>query len=470
MTNIRNPGEVRVHFVESNSQVFLLRQIAGSLASGVSGCLSVQPRCPAYGGDWFGGLGRAWYDSSQSDAGRVELIARSIQRPITYSLERGRPGSVIDTLKAAFVFDRLYGAFLYDTEGHLLVQAGEGNPETLTNTRLAEIVIRGFSRGGSGGGYGDDEVFSCFVPLRSSEGQRIGLLQVTRSKAEMREALGRIQKRLLGGYLLICLLFILLLVYIHELFFARPLIALQRTIARIEGGSHSDRAPVSGPSEWTELSQRFNHMLDAIEMREKELLKKDIEERKLKDRLRDSEKLATIGEMAASIGHEIGTPLSTVDGIAQRTLRKAPKGPASQGLQSIREQILRIEDFVRHLLALGRGHGGQSATDLLAAARLAILDTDFGGGERITAQWPEKSEAILVHSDSLRLRIALRNLLDNALQSQPDSRVQVSVERIGNRAVCRIDDDGPGVPPDERQHIFEPFVTHRSDGTGIGRV
>ncbi len=414
----------------------------------------------------WNGVGTTLRDRMQED---VELIARSIQRPITYSLERGRPGSVIDTLKAAFVFDRLYGAFLYDTQGNLLAKAGEGSPASGRIARLTEIALRDDSGGGYNLASGDEETFSFFVPLRTAAGQRIGLLQVTRSKEEMQEALAAIRNRLLLGYVTVCGLLILLLVVVHETFFARPLRRLQATILRIETGVNWDRAPALGPREWTELSKGFNRMLDAIEAREREISRKEMEGRDLRRRLNEAEKLATLGEMAASIGHEIGTPLSTVDGIAQRALRQTGEDPARKRFEAIREQIRRIEDFVRHLLTLGRSTGGQPTANLVEAARMGIHDLeDDEQREAVSLEAPSEWESIRVGSDSLRLRIAFRNLLENALRSRAGTQVRIVIERGDGYAICRISDDGPGVPPELQQRIFEPFVSGRPDGTGVG--
>ncbi len=412
------------------------------------------------------GVGTTFRERMQED---VELIARSIQRPITYSLERGRPGSVVDTLKAAFVFDRLYGAFLYDTQGNLLAKAGEGSPAPGRIARSPEIALRDDSGGGYDLALGDEETFSFFVPLRAADGQRIGLLQVTRSEEEMRAALAAIRERLLLGYVAVCVFLIVLLALVHETFFARPLRRLQATILRIESGSDWDRAPALGPREWTELSRGFNRMLDAIEAREREISRKEMEGRELRRRLDEAEKLATLGEMAASIGHEIGTPLSTMDGIAQRALRQTDEDPARNHFQTIREQIRRIENFVRHLLTLGRSEGGPSTGDLVEAARLGVLDLDDDRQRAaVSLEVPPQPDSVRVGSDPLRLRIAFRNLLENALRSRAGTRVRIVIGRADGDAVCRIEDDGPGVPPELQQRIFEPFVSGRADGTGVG--
>ena len=412
----------------------------------------------------FAGVGETLRSQLREE---VELIARSLERPLVYSLERDRSGSVKDALETAFVFDRVYGAFLYDTSGTLLAKAGRGESAERTD-RYARILDRG-EAAGRYDVFGGEAVFSFFVPLVSEEGERIGLLQVVRNQNEMDERMTAIQWRFLRGYLLFSVLFFVILC-VYGLVVSRPILRLRDTMRRIQGGRRRERALERGPSELRELAATLNGMLDAMESQRIEIGKREAEEKELRSRLRSSEKLAVLGEMAASIGHEIGTPLATMDGIAQRALRTVGDDSSPGYFQSIRSEVRRMEAFVRHLLSLGgTGVNPEALADFSEELANARADTLSAHSGRIRLPDSESADArFLVKGDALRLRITLRNLLENSLQARPDATVVLRLDREGRELVCRIDDNGPGIPAEERSRLFEPFVSGRTNGTGLG--
>lgn len=397
----------------------------------------------------------------------VELIARALERPITYSLERQRVGSLADALETVFVFDRVYGAYLYGVEGNLLAHAGGGQPLLDQEERFAWMAAKG-KGGGEYDVFDGDPVFSFFVPLHAEDGERIGLLQVTRDSAEMRATAEQLRQRFLFGYTVFVLIFITLLAGGYIVSIARPLGNLHATMRRIELGRRHERASTSGPAELGALADALNRMLEAIERQQAELSHRELQETKLKRRLKSSEKLAALGEMAASIGHEIGTPLATIDGTAQRGLRKADPGATEQAFVAIRNEVHRLERFIRQLLSLGNSARQRYASvDLSGVLEEAVKQAQAAHPGRVSIALPEAGSAV-VSGDSLRLEIAIKNIVLNALQSHPGAQVECQLAVDRRRASIRIDDDGPGIEPEERDHLFEPFVSRRAGGKGLG--
>jgi signal transduction histidine kinase len=299
------------------------------------------------------------------------------------------------------------------------------------------------------------------------------MLQVTRSGLEMRAALSRLQGQFILGYSLFILGFSVFLFVLYHYSIYRPVRKLHAAIRRIKPGKRHERVPILGGRELAELGNALNEMLAAIELQQSRLTQKTREGKQLERRLRNSEQLAALGEMAASIGHEIGTPLATIDGYAQRGLRTSEAPATKEVLEAIRNEVVRIEAFIRELLSFGEGRQPKIgpidfAAALSDAARSAQQKRPGGIDLNIDAPtFP--GGAAFVRADPTRIRLVLKNILTNALQSKQRASVQCSAHAENGELVCHIDDDGPGIPPDERERIFAPFYTrHKPGGTGLG--
>ncbi|MFP4069324.1 MAG: ATP-binding protein [Verrucomicrobiota bacterium] len=401
----------------------------------------------------------------------VELIARALAKPLAYSLERDRTNSLMDALEAVFDFERVYGAYLYDLDGHLIAQAGHRRvTDGSTDILSPDLPQRA---AGSYETHSGKSVFSFFVPLDDTSGEPLGILQVTRSGFEMRAALSRLQRQFVLAFSLFIAGFSLFLLFLFHYSILRPVRKLHAAIRRIRPGKRHERVPTEGTRELSELGSALNEMLAAIESQQSELTRKAREEGRLKRRLRNSEQLAALGEIAASIGHEIGTPLATIDGHAQRGARKSESPEGRNTLDAIRREVARIEAFVRELLSFGdRSKSRPHPVDfekILSDAVEQATHEHPGSVDLHVDREAFQQGAPTVHADPARLRLVLKNILSNALQSKPGAQVRCEVKAENQDLVCRIDDDGPGIPPDMRERIFAPFVTRRpGQGKGLG--
>jgi len=401
----------------------------------------------------------------------VELIARALAKPVAYSLERGRSNSLMDALEAAFDFERVYGAYIYDPEGKLIAHAHHDRiEEPATDPNLPGLPLR---REGSYQTHYGEAVFSFFVPLDADDGGPLGMLQVTRSGREMRAALARLRRQFILGYSLFIAGFSLFLFILYHFSIHRPVGRLHHAIRRIKPGKRHERVPATGGRELADLGNALNDMLSAIESQQSQLSQKSREEGRLKRQLRNAEQLAALGEIAASIGHEIGTPLATIDGHAQRGTRKSESPETQTVFQSIRAEVARIERFIRELLSFGEGSPPPARrvdfTSVLSEA--AQLARKKQGGEiEMSVDRPAfEGEYPVILADPTRIRLVLKNILANALQANPAGPVRCEVTAERRDLVCRIDDSGPGIPAPDRERIFTPFFTRRANGgTGLG--
>ena len=184
------------------------------------------------------------------------------------------------------------------------------------------------------------------------------------------------------------------------------------------------------------------------------------------------QRLASLGELAAIVAHEIRTPVAAARGYAQVLLERLPadeprgRAPAEQ----IVVETDRLAALVDDLLGYARPNPPTFTDfDLAALAReTAERHVTLAHGREVRLLC-EADAPVPVRADRERLRQALGNLMLNAVQLSPASETVV-VRACGERRWARVEvaDRGPGVPEADRQRIFEPFFTTRAAGTGLG--
>jgi signal transduction histidine kinase len=208
----------------------------------------------------------------------------------------------------------------------------------------------------------------------------------------------------------------------------------------------------------------------AIAIEDSRLVEENV---RLERRIAQSERLAALGRMAATVAHEFKNPLSAIKSIAQ-VLREDDylKREYARDLELIVGETDRLSRSVTQMLSFA-GSAPQAdeprrAGELLdsvqmlfqkeAAARGVTLKADLGA-----------HEVLLDGAAAASLRDALTNLLLNALHATPKGgRVSLSAVAEGGRLTVAVADTGPGVAADQRERIWEPFYTTKQRGTGLG--
>jgi two-component system sensor histidine kinase HydH len=173
--------------------------------------------------------------------------------------------------------------------------------------------------------------------------------------------------------------------------------------------------------------------------------------------------LATLGEMSAVLAHEIRNPLASLKGHAQLLAEEVPEGKPRGRVTRVVDEAVRLERLTNDLLAFARSAEVKLAPvspgEVLSGAVAAV------GSDRIrldTSRAPA-----LFPLDGPRLQRALANLTENAIDAS-DQPVEAAVFQDGGALVFTVRDHGPGVPPEDRERVFEAFVTGKSHGTGLG--
>lgn len=402
-----------------------------------------------------------------------EIIARAISKPLSYSLELGRIGAVRESLETAFDFDRVYGAHIFGPDGRLIASAGAGRseqpppPEGLPRGEDDEQTRGSFER------VQGEQVYNYFVPLTDTGGRVLGMLQISRRSAEFRNALARLRVWTVTGLIVIGVLLTGIILLAHRSLIGRPIQELVTAMHGFAAGERGGRAPVHGPGEIRSLSDGLNTMLASIERSEHEISERRARERDLEEDLRHSQKLAAIGALATGVAHELGTPLSVVDGRAQRLLRlDDATGRTALEAEAIRAEVGRMENTIRQLMDFAGRNPLRLAPeplDRLVALAVASLSESSKPPEA-TITIATDGPGPVVRVDRNRLHHALVNLLRNATQAAgPGGQVQIGWLQAPAPGI-HVDDNGPGVPAEARSRIFEPFYTSKgvSEGTGLG--
>jgi two-component system, NtrC family, sensor kinase len=422
----------------------------------------------------LGGVGYVALNSIENQVEKqmqkdLELVARAVQLPLSYAMEKDRMGSMQQSLESVFAIDRVYSAYIYDSSGRRMLNLGRTAPEEQRD-KLTRLAADGQKRGGYEQIDGR-EVYSYFVPLTDTGGQINGLLQVTRKQSEFIDNFHLLR---INGALILTLLCILLsgVVLIgHHRAVGVHLGRLADSMTRIAKGDHSHRFEYSGPREIITLGETFNHMLNSIDDAQKTILAHRRRQEELKKQVRRNEKLAALGRFAAGTAHELGTPLCTIGGRAQRALRdKNLSSDLARVFNNIRHEVKRMEYIIQQLLDFSRRNplrcSAVAMSELAESVVSAISEEAHRNGTEVTCDLPDFRTVVIL--DVMRVQQALINLLKNAVQSAPDGRVCLTCRHHDNTAVFQVADNGPGVPRTNQAKIFDPFFTTKPVGQGTG--
>ncbi len=380
--------------------------------------------------------------------------------------------AIIDELSGE---PNVYGVFVYDSGGQPL----HISPPLSRNAALDAEQVAAVGRLGEGQALereiGGERVYSFLRPIRGPRGTVAGVLEVVQPLTFLEAETTHTGQRFLLNTVTLLILVTLLIAWLVRRSVTQPLDRLLVAIRALGQGDLSQRLDQDpGGAELAALAQEFNRMAAQLEAARAQLLREADERVALEGQVRDAQRLAALGNLAAGVAHEIAAPLNVIGGRTEMLLKQATDDAVlKRNLTIIVDQIRRITTIVRNLLDFAKRREASLRTVNLTSVVQGVselLESEFHrAGVRIECRMPEE---VWVCGDPDQLHQVFVNLLINALQAldqmEGQRSVWLTVSSNGDEVVVRVEDNGPGIPAAAVQRIFDPFFTTKPAGAGPG--
>ncbi|MCA9645296.1 MAG: HAMP domain-containing histidine kinase [Polyangiaceae bacterium] len=396
-------------------------------------------------------------------------LGRAVAGHVSEARERRTHAELMELLHSEIGASGLEAIGVYDPQGKAVARVGE----PVAVDELPQSVDPGSERVfPARTNYGP----GIAVVVPDSHGAVAAVLRTDDDAARVAPLL-----RLFALYTSVIAFALLLLSYfVLTRWIVRPLDSLGRAASRVAQGARKLELPRSGARELTELGVSLRQMTEHL-IAEEEALRKKVDEVERATReleatqasLVRSERLASVGRLAAGLAHEIGNPIAALIGLEDLLIEGGlDEAEQKDFLLRMRKETERIHNILRDLLQFARP--SQQANPDGGDVETAIYDT-------VTLVTPQKAlrdislevdvfpELPLVRLSREQLVQVLLNLVLNAADAcGPGGRVVVRAEPKPEGVCLSVEDDGPGVSPAVRDQLFEPFVTTKEVGKGTG--
>lgn len=300
-----------------------------------------------------------------------------------------------------------------------------------------------------------------YAPLVTSlndiNGAEVGRLAILRSFEAARHEISKLRRNIS----LLWLLFMaagLALTYLPARRIIEPVKELDRAAARVARQEYDCVVPVKSRDELGRLAETFNAMCASIRSAREELIR--------------SERIATVGRLATSIVHDLRNPLATIYGGAEMLMYSQLSEAQVQRLAgNMHKASLRLQELLQDLLDIGSGRSAEAQPcdlrELAEDAGASIAAAAEGRSIKILIQIPPGIEITV---NRRRIERVFSNLMGNALDVMPSGgEIRISATKTPESVVVKVQDTGPGIAPEIRNRLFQPFVTAgKRSGLGLG--
>jgi signal transduction histidine kinase len=296
--------------------------------------------------------------------------------------------------------------------------------------------------------------------------------------------------RIALGFAVPTVVLVTLFVYLaNRQLVGRPLHAILQTMEQAAAGGRRARAQITRPDELGMIAARLNTMLDELErfnvsleqriaeatrdlsLRNAQLAASQNQLLAARESLAQAERVAALGQAAANVAHQVGTPLNLISGYVQMILEDPRSDERTRArLQTVDAQIGEVTRVLRTMLDRARRPSGLELVPLaeivdrvreVAEARLTRA------GIRLSIGVPPSLPP--VRADVTQLEMALLNLVTNALDVMPSGgTLSITASNQGSHARLEVADSGPGLPAAIMERLFDPWVTTKPAGQGSG--
>ncbi|MEZ4601055.1 MAG: ATP-binding protein [Syntrophotaleaceae bacterium] len=323
-----------------------------------------------------------------------------------------------------------------------------------------------------------------YLPVPVS-GEKLGAIELIEPLDELQ---GYIRESLQRSALLLVITIgsgLLLMGFLGSFWINRPVRKLAEQAERIGHGDFSTAIAVSGRDELAELAGTIDRMRS--QLAEAKAAEEAANEARIEalEKLRHTERLATLGRLSAGMAHELGTPLNVIAGRAQLIARQdlSPE-EAQRSARIIDDQAQRMTTIMRQLLDFARrGQARKQKVEMSGLLQSVIeLLSPTARKQSVQIVKEHSPETLTVDADPGQLQQVLLNLAMNGIQAMPAGgelrlklfreesrpRPEGETETDGPWCVIQVSDGGQGIPAQDLPHIFDPFFTTKEVGQGTG--
>lgn len=323
-------------------------------------------------------------------------------------------------------------------------------------------------------------------PIFDFNKEVVGAFVLARHGSRLVQSIAERRDRIINTAIaLVVLLSVLILITVRRNV-SRPISELIQRIREIGQGRWEQRIRISGQDEIASLAREFNLMSEELQRTYANFVREQGEKIKLERDLRHSERLASVGQLAAGLAHELGTPLNIISGRAEYLARRSRSADEiKDNLEVIRSQSERIASIVRQLLEFAR----RKEPNFRSVNLPALLDNIHHmlehqlQAKHIRVEFEIPQGLPVIHADPDLLQQVFLNLYSNALHALRDGGLirigakindegdgRPSSENSPRRLRIVFEDNGAGIAREHLDRVFDPFFTTKDigEGTGLG--
>ena len=364
---------------------------------------------------------------------------------------------LLDVLVAGFRVDDRVAQRLKDSTGgseFVFVTRGSVNTSTLSPEAARAILPKLLTNPGASQ-VGDHLALSR--PLSDVSGQPIGQLFILRSLADASRRLAALRRQMVGLWLL-ALFAGLAVTYLVARKIMQPVAELDRAAAEIGRQNYGYHINVNSQDELGRLAETFQSMCASIQRAREELIRQ--------------ERITTIGQLSTSIVHDLRNPLAAIYAGAEMLMdSNLPEEQTRRLARNIYRASRGIQDMLQQLLNVARGKSDTSEmcslSEVIEAAWTAVAPAADARGIELIAKTPNHLECPM---ERARIERVFSNLFENAIDAmRSGGSIRIESSADDDNILVRLEDTGPGISPELRARLFQPFVTAgKKNGLGLG--
>jgi len=372
-------------------------------------------------------------------------------------VQAGSGTGLLDVLVAGYAVDSRVAAQLKEETGgsdFVFVTGRQVITSTLPRDVVAQLTPRLIEKQSSP----NDDYLALATPLMDIRGQPLGQLFILRSFEAARQSIRTLRRDIVVLWLS-ALIAALLVTYFVARRIMRPVAELDRAAAEIARQNYGYRVDVRSGDELGRLGETFNGMCESIQQAREELTRQ--------------ERISTIGRLSSSIVHDLRNPLAAIYAGAEMLFDgNLPMHKVRRLANNIYRASRGIQDMLQQLLHISRGSSAGltevcSVRDVVSAAWSVVETEADAQNVSLIIDVPDGLECPM---ERARMERVFCNLFENAVEVMTGGgTVRIQAKPEASAVVIVVQDTGPGIRPEVRGRLFQPFVTFgKKNGLGLG--